>query len=50
MSDFEKALENFKKAVRELSQNWYGDVIGYPKYLPSFDEFVNDIIGMEIKK
>ena len=39
-----KAYKRFMHASAELSQVWDNDqVVDYPKYLPSFDEFVYDI-------
>lgn len=37
----------FRKACYELSEAWDNDIVeNYPEYLPSFDEFVNDIDEM----
>ena len=43
----DKALRAFVEAARNLSDQWDNDYPGvydsYPKYLPSFDEFVEDM-------
>ncbi len=45
----EKKLEAFVNAAKELNQAWEyqqqdGIESGYPKYLPSFDEFYCDLL------
>lgn len=46
-------LEDFKRAAVALSEAWEncdGDAINnYPKRLPSFDEFVYEILEMEVQ-
>jgi hypothetical protein len=49
---FVNALDNFKRATRDLNAAWEsadGDILGatYPGYLPSFDEFAFDVMGMQ---
>ena len=50
MSEFDNmhnALKEFLKSANNLSDNWDNDYptvfAKYPKYLPSFDEFVADM-------
>ena len=41
------ALRNFLEAGRKLSEVWDNDKVKkYPKYLPSFDEFLSDFAGI----
>jgi hypothetical protein len=46
-SDYITALEQFESAAFALLDAWRrynsGEANGYPAYLPSFDEFANDI-------
>lgn len=48
---FRRRLGMFVQSARELSIQWehygHGDTAGYPAYLPSFDEFVYDLITWE---
>lgn len=49
--DFEARLRDFIKAGREFSKAWnieFKDVKNYPKYLPSFDEFIEDFAQVEV--
>jgi hypothetical protein len=47
----EDALRNFLAAGRKLSEVWDNDKVKkYPKYLPSFDEFLSDFAGMSLLK
>lgn len=50
MDNFSAALAKFKQAAEELEEAWHGDieVTGYPEYLPSFDEFVANILDMQV--
>ena len=43
----EEALRKFLEAGRKLSEVWDNDKVKkYPKYLPSFDEFLSDFAGI----
>jgi hypothetical protein len=47
------ALGDFQRAAQALDRAWEGPLKGdeissYPTYLPSFDEFVNDIMDMSV--
>ena len=45
--NMEDALRNFLEAGRKLSEVWDNDKVKkYPKYLPSFDEFLSDFAGI----
>jgi hypothetical protein len=45
--NMESALRNFLEAGRKLSEVWDNDKVKkYPKYLPSFDEFLSDFAGI----
>ena len=45
--NMENALRNFLEAGRKLSEVWDNDKVKkYPKYLPSFDEFLSDFAGI----
>ena len=45
--NMEEALRNFLEAGRKLSEVWDNDKVKkYPKYLPSFDEFLSDFAGI----
>jgi hypothetical protein len=53
-TDFAGALALFKHATATLNSLWDskdGDILGdtYPKCLPSFDEFIHDVMAMEIQ-
>jgi hypothetical protein len=48
-NNMENALNEFIKYANILSDNWENDfktMDKYPKYLPSFDEFVQDMQQM----
>jgi hypothetical protein len=54
-TDFAGALQRFKDAALALDRAWNpadGEVFGatYPGYLPSFDQFVVDVLGMEAEE
>lgn len=45
------ALQRFKNATNELSRAWEGysdGMVGYPDYLPSFDEFAINVMDMSV--
>ena len=45
--NMEDALRKFFEAGRNLSEVWNNDKVKkYPKYLPSFDEFLSDFAGI----
>ena len=45
--NMEEALKRFLEAGRKLSEFWDNDKVkNYPKYLPSFDEFLSDFAGI----
>ncbi len=45
--NMEEALRRFLEAGRKLSEFWDNDKVkNYPKYLPSFDEFLSDFSGI----
>jgi len=51
MTNFEIAHANAIKAMHELMEVWsYEQANNYPKYLPSFDEFVADFDSLITKK
>jgi hypothetical protein len=52
-TEFAKRLDEFKTAAMALSEEWgrdrdgqVPDVTDYPAYLPSFDEFVCDLLSV----
>jgi len=45
--NMEDELRKFLEAGRKLSEVWDNDKVKkYPKYLPSFDEFLSDFAGI----
>jgi hypothetical protein len=47
IANMEEALRKFLEAGRKLSEVWDKDKVKkYPKYLPSFDEFLSDFAGI----
>jgi hypothetical protein len=49
--NIEEALRRFLEAGRKLSEVWDTDKVkNYPKYLPSFDEFLSDFAGILYEK
>jgi hypothetical protein len=49
---FKNALQKFKDAACMLDQAWQagrgGSIENYPSYLPSFDQFVTDLLAMRL--
>jgi hypothetical protein len=47
IANMEEELRKFLEADRKLSEVWDNDKVKkYPKYLPSFDEFLSDFAGI----
>lgn len=46
-TEFQKAHGEAVKSLRALLAAWPKDVRNYPKYLPSFDEFVADFAEID---
>lgn len=50
MEEFKKALAQFIAAAQKLDAAWPDDIVlGYPEYLPSFDEFIGDMMEFQEK-